>query len=177
MTVGHWRAASRLMQSTASDPPPISLSLSLSGWPVFTSSRSRSSLCWEHCCCRGTVTGSALEEQRGIFSLLCVLVCVSTCVHAHFFVFVCVCVDLDFLCAVVRGSGDGGEMTLDPDHMSGLLITHTSACRASLLLPLGLRNLPAHHHCMHHHHHHPHFICFICIVAQFSINFLLNLYI
>lgn len=106
------------------------LTVFLSGWPVFTSFRRRLSLCWERGCYRGTVTGSALEPRPGLLSFaLCLCMSLHVCASSQ-------CVDSDFLCAAVRGSRNGAEMTLDPDHMSLCIGWSPTLPPAGLFAPL-----------------------------------------
>lgn len=95
---------------------------------------------WEHGCCRGLLLGQPWRNNQVFFTCLCVSV------------------SLDFLCAAVRGSRNGGEMTLDLDHMSRSVgWSPTLPPAGPQLCNLGLTNLPVHQnwcdYCLFHHRH------------------------
>lgn len=129
------------------------------------SSRSRSSLC----CCRRTVTGSTLDPPAEIlFLAVCACACPYMWVRDH----LCVCVNSDFLCAAVWGIQNGGEVTLDPDHMStsvGWSPTLPSvgplcsSLRAYEISWLTSKVISKHHS---HHHHHLRVRGFICLLKS-----------
>lgn len=109
MTVGLFRAALRLVQIPS---PHLIFAIALGGLS-FTSSKGSSSLCWEQSFCYGTVSRSALEElPRNAFHLF-----ISACVHPQIRMRLGLVIWAS--CVLQSGGGGyGGEMTLDPDHMS-----------------------------------------------------------